>query len=288
MKQRIVISFSIVFLIVTMFVTNAELKSSSSANLRFEISYPESASKEGLDGRLLLLISTNNEEEPRFQISEDLTTQQVFGIDVDGWKAGQTKAVDQNAFGYPVRSLADLKPGEYWVQALLHRYETFKRADGHTVKLPMDRGEGQQWSRAPGNLYSTPKQIRIDANTQSPIPITLDKVIGPIEPPKDTKYVKHIRIQSERLTKFWGRPMYLGAHVLLPEGFDTHPDARYPLVVFHGHFPADFDGFRETPPDPNLKPDYSARFKLEGYNRIVQENAYQFYKEWTGPTFHAF
>jgi hypothetical protein len=53
------------------------------------------------------------------------------------------------------------------VQALLHRYETSNAADGHTVKLPMDRGEGQQWSRAPGNLYSTPKQIRIDANTQS-------------------------------------------------------------------------------------------------------------------------
>jgi hypothetical protein len=111
MKHRIVISFSIVFLIVTLFVTNAELKSSSAANLRFEISYPDSASKDGLDGRLLLLISTNKEEEPRFQISEDLTTQQVFGIDVDGWKAGQTKTMDQNAFGYPVHSLADLKPG---------------------------------------------------------------------------------------------------------------------------------------------------------------------------------
>jgi hypothetical protein len=113
-------------------------------------------------------------------------------------------------------------------------------------------------------------------------------VIPPIEAPKDTKYVKHIRIQSERLTKFWGRPMYLGAHVLLPEGFDTHPEARYPLVIFHGHFPADLSGFREQPPDPNLKPDYSERFKLSGYNRIVQENAHQFYKEWTGPNFPRF
>jgi hypothetical protein len=44
--------------------------------------------------------------------------------------------------------------------------------------------------------------------------------------------------------------MHLGAHVLLPEGFDSHPDAHYPLVIFHGHFPSDFDGFREQPPDP--------------------------------------
>src|SRR5215813_13256583 len=109
-----------VFLFVPMFTVNAQ-------NRRFDITYPASASKEPLDGRLLLLISTNKDEEPRFQISEDLTTQQVFGIDVESWKAGETKTVDQSAFGYPVRSLAELKPGEYWVQALLHRYETFKR-----------------------------------------------------------------------------------------------------------------------------------------------------------------
>ena len=171
MKKLTLIKLGFVLLAVVLFSTTAELKSSgemNAANPRFEISFPESASKEALDGRLLLLISTNNDREPRLQISEDLTTQQVFGVDVDGWKAGETKTVDQNAFGYPVRSLTQVKPGEYWVQALLHRYETFKRSDGHTVKLPMDRGEGQQWSRAPGNLYSTPKQIRIDANTQSP------------------------------------------------------------------------------------------------------------------------
>jgi len=223
-------------LAVALFATNAELKSSEqSANIRFDISFPASSSKEALDGRLLLLLSTNNDSEPRLQISEDLTTQQVFGVDVDGWKPDQPKSVDQNAFGYPVRSLSQVKPGEYWVQALLHRYETFKRSDGHTVKLPMDRGEGQQWSRAPGNLYSAPKQIRIDANTTSLIAITLDKVIPPIEPPKDTKYIKHIKIQSERLTKFLGRPMHLGAHVLLPKSCDTHPDAQYPLEKLHGN-----------------------------------------------------
>ena len=257
------------------------------ANLKFDISFPTTASTSPLDGRLLLLISANNDREPRFQINEDLNTQQVFGIDVEGWKASQPKTVDQSAFGYPLRSLSQLPAGEYWVQALLHRYETFRRSDGHTVKLPMDRGEGQQWSRAPGNLYSAPQKIRLDSNTAA-IPITLDKVIPPIEPPKDTKYVKHIKIQSDRLTKFWGRPMHLGAHVLLPEGFDSHPEARYPLVIFHGHFPADFGGFRETPPDPNLKPDYSERFKVHGYNRIVQEHAHQFYKEWTGPNFPRF
>jgi hypothetical protein len=255
------------------------------SNLRFAISFPVSSTKESLDGRMLLLISTDNAKEPRLQISEDLNTQQVFGVDVDGLKPGEETIVDRGAFGYPLRSLSGLKPGDYWIQALLHRYETLHRADGHTVKLPMDRGEGQQWNSAPGNLYSRPQKINVRANDDRTIKITLDQTIPPIEPPKDTKYVKHVRIESKLLSRFWGRPTYLGANVLLPEGFDSHPDAHYPLVIFHGHFPADFGGFRETPPDPNLKPDYSERFHLAGYNKTQQEYAYKFYQDWTGPNF---
>lgn len=264
---------------------SAKLANQATSNLRFAVSFPSERSATPLDGRLLLLVSKNNEREPRFQINEDLNTQQVFGIDVDGMKPDAEAIVDAGAFGYPVRSLSLLPPGEYWVQALLHRYETFKRSDGHTVKLPMDRGEGQQWSRAPGNIYSKPQKLSIDPQKAETIKLKLDQEIPPITPPKDTKYIKHVRIQSKLLSDFWGRPMHLGANVLLPEGFDSHPNARYPLVIFHGHFPADFGGFRETPPDPHLKPDHNERFKLAGYNKIVQEQAYKFYQEWTGPNF---
>jgi hypothetical protein len=284
MKILTALSLTLIVLLFAAAKSNAQ----NAAGAKFEISFPATLDKGPIDGRLLLLLSKNGDEEPRFQINEDLNTQQVFGVDVDGWRPGETKTVDRDAFGYPRRSLNDVPAGEYTVQVVLHRYETFKRADGHTVKLPMDRGEGQQWNSAPGNLYSTPRKIVIDAHNPTPFKIAFDKVMPPIDPPKDTKYIKHIRIQSDRLTKFWGRPMYLGAHVLLPEGFDSHPEAHYPLVIFHGHFPADFGGFREQAPDPNLKPDYNARFKLSGYNRIVQEQAYQFYKEWTGPNFPRF
>ena len=282
--QMRLFSFLAILLVSLLCPQIAELRSEQNGGLRFAISFPEMSNKEPLDGRVLLLISTDGSQEPRFQISEDLTTQQVFGIDVEGLKPGQ-EAIVADALGYPVRSLAQVPRGEYTVQALLHRYETFKRSDGHTVKLPMDRGEGQQWNRAPGNPYSTPQKITIDPQKADTIKILLDKVIPPIVPPKDTKYIKHVKMQSKLLSDFWGRPMYLGANILLPEGFDSHPNARYPLVIFHGHFPADFGGFRETPPDPNLKPEYSDRFKLEGYNKIDQEQAHQFYKEWTGPNF---
>jgi hypothetical protein len=256
------------------------------SGLRFAVRFGSGASTEALDGRLLLMLSTDDSREPRFQISEtSLRSQQIFGMDVEGMKPGEDKFFNAGVLGYPLESLMELKPGQYIVQALLHRYETFHRADGHTVKLPMDRGEGQQWSRAPGNLYSTPLRVTIDPLSSDIIRVELDKVIPPIPDPPETKYIKHVRIKSELLSKFWGRDMYLGAHVLLPEGFDAHPNARYPLMVFHGHFPYDFGGFREEPPDSNLKCEYSERFQLECYNRIVQQAAYDFYKEWIGPKF---
>ena len=251
----------------------------------FEVLLPASVSDKPLDGRLLLLLSTSTSGEPRFQISDDEKTQQVFGIDVEQWQPGTKKNIDAKAFGYPVETLKKIQNGTYRVQVLLHIYETFKRKDGHVVKLPMDRGEGQHWNIAPGNLHSAPQNIIYKADAGFVSSFTLDQKIPPIKEPEDSKYVKHIKIQSKLLTEFWGRPMYLGAHVLLPEGWDTHPDVKYPLAIFHGHFPEDFGGWRTTPPDENLVPDTVKRFNLIGYNKIVQQEAYDFYKMWTGPDF---
>jgi len=258
------------------------------ASLRFAVSFGPAQSRDPLDGRVLLMISSEPTGEPRFQISDGPDTQLIFGVDVNGLKPGQDAIIDATVLGFPLDSLADIPAGAYTVQALLHRYETFHRSDGKTVKLPMDRGEGQQWNRAPGNLYSTPRRIEIDPRRSDVVRIALDNVIPPIPPPQDSRYIRHDTIHSERLTKFWGRPMHIGANVLLPEGFDRHPEARYPLVIFHGHYPHTFTGFREEPPDPNLEPDYSARFNWKGYNRTQQEYAYRFYKEWTGPNFPRF
>lgn len=251
----------------------------------FRIAYDESLGPGPFDGRLILMLSTREESEPRFQVTAGVDAIQIFGVDVEGLRPGERITVDERVFGYPYDSLAELPTGDYVVQALLHKYETFTLVNGKTVKLPMDRGEGQQWRRAPGNLHSKPVPVRFNADDRRPVDLVMDQEIPPIEPPADTRYVKHVRIKSELLSKFWGRDMYLGAHVLLPEGFDEHPDARYPLAIFHGHFPSDFGGFRETPPDPDLDCEYSARFDLDCYNRIQQQEAYDFYRTWTGPDF---
>ncbi|HEX2450781.1 MAG TPA: hypothetical protein VHJ69_06560 [Gemmatimonadales bacterium] len=251
-----------------------------------DVVFPRARSPEPLDGRLLLLVSVDSTNEPRFQISDDPPTQQVFGTDVEGWRPEQPWRVGAKAFGYPIKNLTALPRGRYWVQALLNRYETFRLADGRVLKLPPDKGEGQQWNRKPGNLYSKPMWLTLDARLRRAVPrLVLDQEIPPVPDPPETKYVKHERIQSKLLTEFWGRPTYLGAHVLLPEGFEDHPNARYPLVVFHGHFPSNLGGWRETPPDTTIACEYSARFRLDCYNRIEDQYAFQLFNDWRAPGF---
>src|SRR3989442_1609759 len=238
------------------------------AGARFAISFPAARSAAPLDGRVLLMLSTDTTAEPRFQISDGPNTQLIFGIDVDGLRPGQDAVIDAGAFGYPLESIAQVPTGRYRVQALLNRYETFHRSDGHVVKLPPDKGEGQQWSRKPGNLYSATRWVDFDPRKSAVVRISLDQEIAPIPDPPETRYIKHERIQSKLLTEFWGRPTHLGAHVLLPAGFDEHPNARYPLGIFHRHFPPPIEGFPEGPPGPDVPWGCNAGVHPHCHNRL--------------------
>ena len=254
------------------------------------VSYPNELGPGPFDGRLLLIISDNDSREPRFRVSSrNDDAQPIFGMDVVGLKPGEEAVFDAGVLGFPVDSLAQIPAGDYFIQALLHKYETFHLADGRTLKLPMDRGEGQMWNIAPGNLLSTPRKVRIDPSKRGTIHVTLDKIIPPFPEEEDTRYIKHIKIQSKRLTEFWGRPMYLGATILLPWGFEEHPEAHYPLMVYQGHFSRKFDaliGFRETPPGPEEVSENAKRPGVWGeYFRNYEKYSYEFFKAWTGPGF---
>ena len=276
-----IIFTSILFLCIDYYKSNGDNK------IKFEIDYSNEFQVDGFDGRVLLMISNNNNAEPRFQINDNHNTQMIFGIDVDSWNANEKIIIDAEAFGYPIKSINDIEEGEYYVQALLHKYETFNLSTGYTVKLPKDQGEGQKWNISPKNLYSTPKKIKIKKSQT--IHITLDNEIPPIEPAKDTEYIKHVKIKSEMLSKFWGRDMYLQANVLVPHGFDKKSKTRYPLMIFHGHFPYTFRGFRTTPPTaPEEDTIYNSRFGITGYKYIQEKEAHDLYNNWISNDFPRF
>jgi hypothetical protein len=243
---------------------------STSAATSFLVRVAPQARSTPVDGRLVVVVApATSAREPRFQVGWGKDTAQVFGVDVDGLAAGRAVTVDASAAGHPIGSLDALPPGKYAVQAVLNVYETVRRKDGRVLKLPLDDGEGQQWNRSPGNLFSKPKTVEIARG--SVVPLELTEVVPPVEPPKDTRYVRHFRMQSERLTRWWGRPVFVGAIVLVPEGFDEHPERRYPVAYQQGHFPAGFRGFRESPPGDDVK----------GPAREAAQRAHRFYQEWT-------
>jgi hypothetical protein len=190
------------------------------------------AEGEILDGRLILLLSSEEEPMAHVGFMDALQGTMMAGVDVDGLAPGETITVTGGDVGFPLPTLSQLPQGAYYVQAILHKYETFHLSTGHTVKLPPgDQGDGQSWRKAPGNLFCEPVQMEIGRGAT--LSLSLDQAMPPIDPPADTKYIKHVTIVSKRLTEFWGREIKLGAHVLLPEGFEEHPDARYPLALFH-------------------------------------------------------
>lgn len=239
----------------------------------FEVTIDTFVSGQPLSGRVILLLSRTEKFNPRPNGTP------VFGMNVDDLAPGVPALVDETAFGYPVRSLRDFPPGEYHVQAWLNVYTTFSRSDGHVIKLHHDQGEGQNWRRSPGNLFSAPTKVLIEAGKAQTVPLVLDQIVPPVEPYVDTKWIKHLRIESRLLSEFWGRPMHLGANVLLPAGYDENPEVRYPVHYVQGHFPRGRVGGR------GFEDETSPAFKLwtaEGQPRFIQvtfEHACPYYDD---------
>lgn len=210
----------------------------------FTVSFSASARSEAVTGQVYVAISKVNAPQTPIRQAGPTGTP-LFSVAVDQLAPGADVRFSPSTAGHPVATLADLPAGDYWVQPFVNVYTRFPRADGHTVWLHMDQWEGQNWRTSPGNLYGDPAKVHVTAGAQAPIRLVADKVIPPITPLADTQYVKRFRIQSEMLTRWWGQPIYLGATVLLPRDYDSHPDLKYPIVFQHGHFstaaPAGFD-----------------------------------------------
>jgi hypothetical protein len=241
---------------------------------RFEISYSTGVAAGPISGRLMVVVAKRAEPEPRLTVSPQGPA--IFSIDVDRWRAGEPMILDaKNALGYP-KPLADMSAGDYFVEAVINVYTDTRRADGRSVALRFhDDGVLDSFNTAPGNIYSDVQPAKIGANET--LKVTLNHVIPPHERPSDTEWVKHVRMQSQKLTAFWGRPTYIHATVLLPKGYADHPNSRYPVVFPMIHdvpfsFSTEKASERET-----------ARMKAIGL-----QTGYDFYQSWISDSFPRF
>ena len=239
-----------------MFSTAAGAAAARGGPLKFQITIAKSAASAPLTGRAYVIISTTREDEPRFQI--DITGVPFYGKDMYSVRPGAAFTLSDGAgvYGYPLRYLRDLPAGVYYVQAFFNVYTKFMRSDGSVVWLHMPGGDGQDPFSSPGNLYSKVVKVRLNPARSGVVKLLLDKVIQPEDPvppggttqqgnPPESTHVKHVKIQSDLLSAFWGTPMYIGADILLPEGYEQSSD-EYPVVYLYGHYPSGNPyGFKE-------------------------------------------
>jgi hypothetical protein len=254
--------------------TAAQSSQSASAKAPlFQISVPSKSHSAPITGRVYIILSRKESKDLLDQIGNFTDETPFFAADISALPAGQPANITAATLGYPLRSLKQIPAGDYYAQAIVNIYTEFHRSDGHTILAHMDQWEGQQFNHSPGNLYSDVKKIHFDPASAAARPISLeaDQVIPPVEIPADTQWVKHIKIESKPLTKFWGHPIYIGAVVLLPKGYDDHPSVSYPVVYEQGHFGL------QAPLYMLLEPPTPQEEKRGGVER------YAAFQAWSGP-----
>ncbi len=189
------------------------------ARLRFEVTAKPGLLAGPAEGRLLVVLGRTNVPEPRTRVGDvSLTAEPVLGTDVVGFDGRKPAVLGPASALFPLRSLSDLPAGDYWLQAVLATNRDFTLLD------------------APGNFFSTPERVRLDPARRSTVRLRLDQRLPEEAVPAETESVKFLKLRSEKLSQFWGRPMFLRAGIILPKGWNEEPSRRYPLVIRIGGF----------------------------------------------------
>ncbi len=236
---------------------------------RFEVTFPRQVERGAITGRLIVAVAKQADPEPRLLL-DILRSPAAFGVDIEAARAGTTMLVDSGAAAYPLNDLHELTSGDYYVQALLIRYTQVRRSDGHELWVPLS-STPLVAARFPGNLYSKVQKLTLDGSQPFVVPIELTETIAPYVEEPDTQWLKTVRIKSEILSKFWGTPIYFGARVLLPRGFEDHPRSRYPGIYVFGH---------GTPFFFNTDPAMSTERALARARDANLQTGYEFYQTW--------
>ncbi len=246
---------------------------------RVDLTVAEGLAAGPITGRAFAIFSRDNSREPRLEAGSYAGGVPFFGVDVHQLGSGQLATIDAATLGFPVKSLKDIPAGDYYVQGVMVIYTQVTPKHGKTIWLPWDQWEGRQWNRTPGNLISEVRQVRWDPSG-SRLELKLTKAIPPIQSPPDTKWVKRVKIESKILSDWWGRPVTLGATVLLPKGWEENTTTRYPAIYIQGHF-------GEGPPfgfNPEGQPE-TADNRAARLVRSAREPGYEFAQAWQATGF---
>jgi hypothetical protein len=142
----------------------------------------------------------------------------ILGADGDQLAHGVTVVLDERSAIFPLLDISKLPRGEYIIQAVFDC--------NRDLRLPA----------APGNLVSEPRKVTLDPARGGLVKIELTRALPAEKLPADSEMVKFIKLRSEKLSRFYGRDIYLRAGVILPPDHVREKDKRYPLRLHIGGF----------------------------------------------------
>lgn len=188
-----------------------------------EVALGPSVVEADLTGRLFVFFSKATEGPP-YSGPNWFSPDPFFGRDVAHVRSGDVLVIDDRADGFP-GPLSELPFGQYRVQAL----------------LDIDQDHANH-AEGVGNYYS--EVVEFPWPNDGPPPdagvlrLTLGERISPREFPQQP-WLHEIALPSPMLSEFLRREVLHRATVVLPAGYESQPERRYPVVYIIPGFGGD-------------------------------------------------
>ena len=221
-------------------------------HLNFEVAIRKGLAVEPKDGRLFIIITRTNSPEPRFTLSKTgRDAPVVIARDISGFSSVTNVVLDQNDLWLPnnssghdpshstflSRRLAAPKSDEGGSQTKADHVLVAPKSDKggsrftYTIQASFDSSQDLRSPNAPGNLFSQSQPLRFDPERGGTVKLELSQQVPPDQLPPETSELKFVRLQSKLLSRFYGRPVFLRAGVILPRDYERELSRRYPLWV---------------------------------------------------------
>lgn len=177
---------------------------------QFKVTYTSGAFKGPFSGSVILYLSIKNEQ------PKDRTGWPCFRIQVNNVKPGEPVLFSDSSLSYPTL-LSRLDRGEYYMQIVWDL-----------------NYEGRIIGQSTGNPYSVSRKITL-GNPDEVFTVVCDqRVAEPVF--AETRFVKHLNVPSDLLSKFHRKPISLKGAIILPAQYYDEPGRRFPVYFIVGGF----------------------------------------------------
>ena len=164
------------------------------------------------DGRLFVFLNKNENVEPYTQ----------------SWPSKENNIFAKNITGLEVDKIFIIEDPEGWSKTSEWSFNRVPEGVYYVQVLWDQDIEGSNLT-APGNIYSTKQKIEVSKSTL--LDISIDNEIADLEI-EENEFVKFVNFKSDTLSKWWNRPIYLKASILLPNNYDKNLNKHFCLWIF--------------------------------------------------------